>query len=209
MSKFDSYFTEENTVIITKEMKDISLDFAVKVSQTTFDYRYKKSGEIKKESHLDNHYTGTIAEFAVHSYINKIGHTCTLPNLEIKKSWQKSFNRDLVISISNPTVNHHSELNAHVKSITTDSATLNGISWLFNREDTMFRTNDFGKLINIKENDCIIIVLLDLDNDRAAVLKTVYANSLFPDFLDKPRLERFHDTKYAVYYDRFKDLDLM
>jgi len=164
-----------------------SFKFANEVIDTNID-KYQKRGQGARDKIIDQIAQGKLAEIAVSKFFSSIGLTVTLPDFKIYSKWEKSYDADLDIQMGKIFYP------IHVKSISTDSASHFGLSWIFQRSDPLYFAS----------------ARIDLKYDKIALCETLsrsvvrFYGLCNPTTLrsnSKPlRVESLRDNKVALYH---------
>ncbi len=153
---------------------------------------YKFRGETNEKKMIEDVMIGTMAEYAVYNYIKDLGYKCTKPDLRHYKPRNKSFSADLKaesVFVDTKTLEWQDAL-VHVKSQGIKSAKAYGASWLFQKEDKIFRGD--------KDEEFLAFCLVDgKDIELQAIVKIKDVKKL----LKEPKVWRYKDTKVALYLD--------
>jgi len=97
---------------------------------------YSSRGEKNLSKMEEDIIIGTLGEYAVQYYCKTIGLKCTRPDLKIYENRRKSFDADLT------SVVRDKEIKLHVKSQSTNSIKRYGLSWLFQKSDSLVKSPD-------------------------------------------------------------------
>lgn len=153
---------------------------------------YKYRGETNMDKMVEDVKIGTMAEYAVFNYVKQLGFKCTKPDLKHYKAKDKSFSADLKadkVFVDEKTLEWRDAL-IHVKSQGTKSAKAYGSSWLFQKQDKIFRGE--------KDEEFLAFCIVDKrDVELQAIVKVKDVKKL----LKEPKVWRYKDTKVALYLD--------
>jgi hypothetical protein len=182
----------DNIVNLTPDIIQITRAFSEKVAPTTREKHLERNHTgTTSES---NHFTGTLGEWAVYLWAKSKGGECTPPDLEIYNKREKSYKKDLVWNLPDGR-----RINLHVKSQTEESRKRYGFSWVFTKTDRInYMTGP---------KDYVVLTYLH-SNNRIEILKIVKGSNLVKYFKE-PVIAAYKDTKRAIYYKDFADLDLL
>lgn len=176
-----SIYTSLATIDITPEQFEACQQFALRRMPSS-EQVYKARGENNPDKIVSDIVNGTVAEFAVKTYLTSKGYECTDPDLTIHD--KKSFSADLVCD--NKFIN--------VKAQTKSQAVKYSESWIFQTEDstlTLPSERGYGFF-------CIV------DGSRVEIKAAVYLiDILEADAISKPKVTWFAKNKSAIY---LKDL---
>ena len=154
---------------------------------------YRKRGEDRKSKMVEDIKVGTMAEWAVFRYLSENMPECaeiTAPDMEIYTAKNKSFGADLIYT----AVDY--KFNFHIKSQTYKSASQYGASWLFQKEDKLFRDAD--------ESEFLIFCLVEGNRvDIKAIVRV--ADIVEAELLDEPKVWKYKNSKRAIYLDQVLD----
>lgn len=181
---------------------DLSKELVCKCEQFALDRiglsedLYRKRGENRKSKMVEDIKVGTMAEWAVYRYLTENMAECaeiTAPDMEIYDKKKKTFSADLVYK----TIGH--ELKFHVKSQTYKSATAYGASWLFQKEDKLFKDPD----------DTEYLVFCLVEGDRVDIKAIVNVRDIVErELLDQPKIPRYRNSKKAIYLAHVLESDI-
>lgn len=151
---------------------------------------YRKRGEARKSKMVEDICVGTMAEWACYSYLKDKAASCveiTEPDMTIYEKRKKSFSPDLQYTAVTEV------FNIHVKSQTHESANKYGASWLFQKEDKLFKSAG--------ENDYIAFCLVEGSKvDIMAIVKVL--ELVERDLLAEPKVFQYKHSKKAIYLDQ-------
>lgn len=137
---------------------------------------YKKRGGVKET----DIYAGALAELAVYTLLKMKGENPTRPDFSVHSG--KSYGADITTSKGK----------YHVKGQTPESKSRYGMSWLMQKSDPLVKTpsdEDFLVPCLVDGMDVTIMGIVGFDE--------IHAKKAFKE----PRLDRFKDTKVALYVE--------
>jgi hypothetical protein len=158
-------------------------------SKALYAYRGESNVSKMKEDLL----VGVLGEFGAYYFFTDMGFTLDKPDLKLYKTRDKSFSSDLVVS----------DHNIHVKSQSLESIKRYGRSWLFQRNDFVFK--------NPSRKERIILTSVDLANRNVTVLAMVCPVAIKGcNGWGECKVPLFRNTKVALYLEDLqnKKLDL-
>lgn len=157
---------------------------------------YRKRGENRKSKMVEDIKVGTMAEWAVFRYLTENMADCaeiSAPDMEIYDKKSKTFSADLVYTAVNQ------EVRFHVKSQTYKSAKAYGASWLFQKEDKLFKDPD----------DSEYLVFCLVEGDRVDIKAIVNVRDIIEaELLDQPKVWKYRHSKRAIYLDHVLESDI-
>lgn len=150
---------------------------------------YKRRGQGNRDKIIQDIITGKLGEIAAYRLLNRNGIHSRQPDFEIYESRKKSFDSDLSCN----------EYQFHCKAQTEDSASKYGISWLlqyggqgYGHTDKLFKhCSPYDYLIPSMVSDKYVSIY--------GIIKV--ATLFEKDLVKLPKLEWFHKTKRAIYFD--------
>ena len=173
-------------IIFTQDEINICKEFSEKVN-TSF---YANRNQFDNVKRMADANIGKLAEFAVYNSLIEKYPTLTLPDCNIYKPREKSWDYDL----------KSNEWNAHIKSQEVLQGSKYGISWIFENTDKHV-------FINYKPNDYVVFVSVNFMQKTAEIKSIVKVSTLHElQLFKKPVLAKLI-TKSAVYYDDLKDFE--
>lgn len=167
--------------VLTEEQLETCRAFAAQRVLGSFKL-YKARGEAKLSKIEEDIITGASAELAVYDILNQNHIESTEPDFKIYKPREKSFSADLACG----------QFNLHIKAQTVKSAQKYGASWLFQKEDKLFKRCD--------ANDLLVFCIVDGLN---VSVKTVISvpEIVELNLLKEPKVYQYKFTKVALYLE--------
>ena len=144
---------------------------------------YEKRGEKNISKIEQDILTGAVAELAVYNFFRRNEIRTSKPDFVIYDKKDKSFSADL----------RSTKYNIHVKAQTFGSANKYGASWLFQKEDKLFK--------NPSDTELLVLCLVDgnfVNIETIVSTKQIVENG----FLEEPIVYRYQLTKKAIYLNR-------
>ncbi len=173
-------------MIIEISDEDIEkIDEFVEKSIVTHISHYRKRNQTDIQKIKNDIYNGKLAEFGVY-YLYKDRMKITYPDINVYHTSKKSFDSDFIINDS---------IHLHVKSQHIMISKKFGLSWSFQKEDSLTYSPN--------ENDWIIFVLVE-DYNRIRIIKRCKASDLKNKYKE-PLLERLKSIKKVIYYEDLKN----
>jgi hypothetical protein len=164
---------------IPKKVREQCEQFAIECASTNKDEYAKRNQTNLSKIQLDI-VVGKIGEWAVMKFLGK---GCSKPDFEIYTAKKKSFDADLT----------YNGVNVHVKSQSEKSASMYGISWLFQKRDPLYR----------KPNpDDLIVGVLVGDTEAEIVMYGNVASLVFGE----PKIHQLRGSKVAIYLEENEEL---
>lgn len=170
---------DTNSIIVRKASMERAYKFALDRLGGSKDL-YKIRGENNLSKIEQDIVTGAVAELAVYNFFRRNKIKTTKPDMTIYDKKKKSFKADL----------RSTEYNIHVKAQTFESANKYGASWLFQKEDKLFK--------NPSDNELLVFCLVDGDFVNIETIvstKQIIENEL----IEQPSVYRYTFTKNAIY----------
>lgn len=174
-------------MIIEIPQNDIDkINIFVEKSINTHTNYYKKRNQNDIDKIKQDIYNGKLAEFGVY-YFYKDRINITYPDINIYQSSNKSFDSDFIIN---------EKINLHVKSQHKNLSKRFGMSWSFQKEDSLTK--------NPEENDWVIFTLI-ADYNKVEIIKKMKGKELV-DKYKEPQLDKLKGIKKVIYYDDIKNI---
>lgn len=161
-------------------------DFASKRmggSKDLYAYRGEKNLSKMEEDII----IGTLGEYAVQNYFKSKGLKCSRPDVKIYEKRRKSFDADL------KAVNFYNEnINVHVKSQSLKSVKKYGLSWLFQRNDSLVKKPEV--------NDVMAFCTVDPKTFECSIVGFVHPRLVCEmNLWGECKVWQYQKTKVAIY----------
>lgn len=180
---------------IPQHIRDICEKFSNDVIESNYDC-YKNRGQDKLDQILYNLSNGKICQFAAWRWIKYNGFDIEQPDLTIYGKSKKSFDADLKLQ----------NLNIHVKSCSDYIESRYGLSWSFQKQDSLI--ND------TKNNDAILLTKLITNNKRmqdVVIQEVEICNFLYfskiKKYLKSPIKQNFIGNKVVLYSKDIENIE--
>lgn len=173
---------DTNSLYVRKESMEKAYKFAADRLGGSKDL-YEKRGEKNLSKIEQDIITGAVAELAVYNFFRRNKIKTTKPDMTIYEKKKKSFSADL----------RSTKYNIHVKAQSFKSANKYGASWLFQKEDKLFKEPS--------DNELIVFCLVDdtyVNIEAIVSTKQIVEHEL----IEQPMVYRYQFTKNAIYLNR-------
>ena len=166
------------------DLYEKSLEFAKKVVNTNKD-EYARRNQTNTDLIVKQIADGKYCEYIVELDLKKDFTIINGVDVEVYDKQRKSFDADIIVECSDWTQNHY-----HVKSITRKSANRFGVSWMFQKQDTITTTP--------KKEDILALCIIEPNGE---VDFSYYFADEVTGLYRPPKLERLIKTKTCLYLE--------